>query len=365
MYKKVFLPIGLLAGAVIGGGMFSLPFIFAQVGFLKGLLYLVGVVLLMTTTYLMYADVILKTRGTHNFVSLNDFYLGDLGRFFSVAVSLITMILVLFIYLVLASRFVGPLIVLPFWLLGSVAIFFSLRRLAVIEFLTSLLIVFIIAIIFIWSLPHFSFESFKSIFDGQYTASLFWLPIGPLLFAFAGRAAILELILYSKKNVKETIINSFFAISVVYILFVLSVLFLTGGVVGDDTISSLAGHLPKLLMFLVTVMGLVALWHVYIILGFDSCNILVVDLKWPKLISGLVVVIVPILLYLLGSNNFLVLISLVGGIFAAIENILIVLMWFKLKSKKSFMSKMLGYVTLAAFVIILTHELVAQLYGMG
>ncbi len=359
---------GLFIGAIIGGGIFSLPFVFAQVGLLKGLLYLVAVTILMTVTYLMYADVILKTPGKHNFVSLNKLYLGEVGEFLGIIVSVLIIILVLFIYLVLASRFMGLIFwgpdwitVVPFWFFASLAIFFNIRKLAVIEFLTSLLIALIIIIIFFWSLSYFSLESFKIVFDGKYMPGLFWLPIGPLIFALSGRAGVLELISYSKKNVFKTIINSFFFVSMIYLLFILAILLLTGGVVSDDAISSLSGHLPVFILALLAIMGLLALWHVYIILGFDARNILAVDLGWPKITSSILIIFIPILLYLLGWNNFLILVSLVGGIFAALENILIILMWFKIK--KYSIKRFWGYLAFTVFFIILIHELIERLYA--
>ena len=66
--KHYLLPISMMAGAIIGAGVFSLPYVFAQVGLLSGFVFLVLAAIIVSLVHLFYADLILRTRGRHNFV---------------------------------------------------------------------------------------------------------------------------------------------------------------------------------------------------------------------------------------------------------------------------------------------------------
>lgn len=367
--KKNFLAIGLMMGGVVGAGIFSLPYVFVQIGLGRGFFYLIALTALMIITYLMYAEVLLKTPGQHNYVSLSKLYLGNIAEIFSFLFAVITIFLVLFIYLFLAGKFIGliwpaaPLLLtaLPFWLLASISVFFNLKKLVEVEFVTSAAIGIIVFIIFIFSLPNFSAAVFLTYFSGLPGVS-FWLPIGPLLFALAGRAAVSELANYSKQNLKTNIIFSFIIIAIIYLLFVIGVIFLTNGLVSEDTVSGLSGFLPYFLLVIIALMGLVAVWHVYVLLGFDLYNILTADLKWPERLAGFSIVFIPLILYLINWQSFFLVVSLVGGVFAALENIFIVLMW--LKMKKGELSCWLAYLALAIFMVILVHELAVRLVSL-
>lgn len=366
---------GLLAGAIVGAGIFSLPYAFAQVGLGRGLLLLIFFSWLMTLVNLMYADVLTHTSGKHNFVTLSKIHLGDLAEWFAVVLTVIQMILVMVIYLILALRFVsllwqaGPLLqflaVLVFWLLGSLVISFSLSRLAWVESLTTGVIGLIVLILFVWALPSFSTTNLLNLGWGG-TASL-WLAAGPLLFALSGRVAIAELVTYARKRNLFKIIGSTFAVmALLYFIFVLAVLAVTGGQPSDDTVSGLVGRLPLWLLLALGLMGLVSVWHAYIIVGFDINNILTVDLRWPKALGSLVVIVVPLLLYFVGWRNFFGLVSLTGGIVFALEGIFIITMWLRhrISNRLSLLKNIPRwwvYLSLMVLVIVFVNQFATQL----
>ncbi len=372
IYKSFALPGGLFAGAIVGAGMFSLPYVFARVGFWPGALYVIAIGAVMAIIYGMYADLLITTPGRHNFVSLGRMYLGDMGEWLGVALTVVTMIFVLYIYLILAGRFMGLIVAvppsaagIPLWLMGSAAIFFSLRRIAQIEFIAGACIAAIITLLGAWALRHSASFMVPAPF---FTPALFWLPIGPLLFSFSGRAATSELVRYAaKKNIVKIIVGTLAVIAVIYIVFAASMLSLTGGLVASDGISELAGLVSPAVAALVGVLGLLALWHVYILLGFDAVAILQTDLALSRGKSRFIAIAVPLMLYFVGSGNFFALIALVGGIFAALENICIILMWFRMRARlgsvllKRFPHVVL-YGLLAVFVIIFMHELTARIF---
>ncbi len=178
MYKNIILPASLLAGTIIGAGVFALPFVFKEAGIVTGLFYLGFFSVCFTIIHLMYAEIILKTEGAHRFSGYAKIYLGNWGFWSAILMTIIGMILVLTIYLILSISFTNLIIpvqfnifdsskLLIFWLFGSAAIFLGIRQMAFWEFLITSSIVIIILIIFGYSLGHFDKRIFAPIFNMQ------------------------------------------------------------------------------------------------------------------------------------------------------------------------------------------------------
>jgi len=336
-------------------------------------LWLIFFTWVMAIFHLLYADVLLRTPGKHNFVSLAKIHLGDLAEWLGFVLTVVQMILIMVIYLILFLRFVNliiyfssPLVeliaVLIFWLGGSLIIHAGLKQLALVEALTSAAIALMVVLIFLYGLLDFS--GFYNLTQSGAGLALF---VGPLLFSLSGRAGLVEMINYARQqDVKKVIIRTVVAVAIFYFLFAVGVLALTGGQVSDDTVSGLVGRLPWPVLIFISLMGLLALWHAYIIIGFDINNILTVDFRWPRWLGVVLVVVVPILLYLSGWRDFFGLVSLVGGSFLAAEGILVGAMWLKIR-KKSRTILLRGvppwwvYLPIIVFVLVFVNQLMIQL----
>ena len=99
--KEVLEAITTLVGAVIGAGVLSVPYVIAEAGFLTGLLDLLvlgGFVILL---YLLYGEVVLRTKGVHQLTGYAERYLGKTGK----NVALISM--TVGIYSALIAYFIG------------------------------------------------------------------------------------------------------------------------------------------------------------------------------------------------------------------------------------------------------------------
>ncbi len=335
---SILAPIGILAGGIIGAGMFSLPFVFVSSGALIGLIYLLLAAGAYTVIHLMYADIILRTPGRHRFAGYVARYLGAGPFWLSVLMVVIEMILVLTIYLLLSQGFstliigaVSPLTAIAiFWILGSIAIFFNIKRLALSEGLVTLAMIGIIAVLFGFSLVYGG--GVKNIpLIGQWGS--FLLPLPAILFALSGRVAIPSVIDWFKseqqvhpKAIKKAIVVGTVLPALVYALFVYGVMTLSGQVSADG-VSGLLGVLPGQLLLLIGILGWLSLWSSYILVGLDIERTLAEDLRVPTFLRLVLVVFAPLLLYLLGIQNFLALISIVGGVFLSLEGIFVMAIW--------------------------------------
>lgn len=363
---KLILQTSLLTGTIIGAGVFSLPFVFSQSGFLLGLFLLVIAAIATILTLLMYADLALRTKGEHRFIGFADIYLGKGVRWLTILMTIVEMLLVLTIYLILSASFSSLFLsagselekILIFWFIGSFAVFLTLRRVAFLEFLITGGIIAVIGIVFVLSFSNIEIAKFST-----FNISNFLLPLAPLIFAFSGRVAIPSLVMYSREKVKRAVIAGVAVPAVIYIVFIASVLALSP-TVSQDAVNGLVGVLPKGAILLIGVLGILSLFSSYITIGVDIRRSLLVDLKLPAGLRALIVAGAPLGFYFMGFKSFIGLVDFVGGIFLALEGLMIAAMWIRAKKISNYPSQLLknrGCVSVWFVVIVfgtvLIHEM--------
>jgi len=109
-----------------------------------------------------------------------------------------------------------------------------------------------------------------------------------------------------------------------------SFLSLSGNGVSPDGLSGLY-NAPYPLLFLAGVLGIFALWTSYFFLGVAVRDIFRYDLKLRLLPALVAVIFLPIGLYLAGLTNFLLLMGIIGGVFLAMDSIMAISMYSKIK----------------------------------
>lgn len=376
MCKKLFTPAWLLAGAIIGAGIFALPFVFEKAGILTGAMYLIIFGLVFSIIHLMYADIIAKTAGDHFFSGYAKIYLGNFGFWMTIISSIFGLFLTLVAYLALSASFFQIIFpsgfynfnlfgILVFWLLGSMAIFLEIRKMSFLELFITSGVIFISVLVFIFGIGNFE----KVLAMPVFSFNNLFFPYGVILFSFAGRVAIPAVINYFKKTNQpvseagKSVILGTLIPAIVYILFVFGVLGLSG-VVSENAISGLVGSTSFFVLALIGVFALVSLWDSYFIVGMDVRNSLICDLKFPKFIAGIMVVCLPLFFYFYGLKSFLGLATIIGGVFIAFEGAVISLMWLKtlrMKMERVFLKKLnplFAYVLALVFIGGLVYELI-------
>jgi len=339
-YKEIILPAGLLSSVIIGAGIFALPFVFNEAGFLVGLFYLALFTVVFVIVHKMYAEVIENTKGKHRFVGYAKIYFKKWGFLTTTVTTAIGFTLTLVVYIALAGDFIrlvaptlgeiGPYV---FWAVTSLAVILSLRRLANLEFGITLAMGLIVATLF-----------FAGVFYGDrnippVNLSNLFAPYGVILFALSGRAAISAIHDYydrnkiSKAKLKKSISLGTIIPAIVYVLFVVAVLFLSGESVSEEALSRLT-NIPYALLFLLGSLGIFALWTSYFFLAVEVRDIFRYDFKLNRTLALFAVVAIPIWLYAAGIRNFIGLVGVVGGVFLAIDSIMTISMYSKIKGWK-------------------------------
>lgn len=340
MYRTFILPASILAATIIGAGMFALPYTFAKAGLGTGFFYLALFGGIFSILHLMYAEIGYANEGHHRLVGHAEKYLGRGGRYITAITSTLGMVFTLTIYLVLSMSF-GTLlapqipdyaILIAFWVLGSIVIFWEVNMLARVESLITFGIMLIITTIAIAGFGNAGSSGVQS-----FSQEMMMLPFGAVLFSLAGRVAIPALAGYFKnnnldvKNVRPAIIGGTLTPVVLYALFVVGVIGLSGEV-SEDAVRGISATLHPILVWLTGLLGMLAIWSSYIVVGRDFRKSLEYDFGVPKTFKAIAVVGLPMLLYIGGFQNFLALVALAGSIFVGIESMLTVMIWKKARA---------------------------------
>ena len=348
--------VGLLAATTIGAGMFSLPYIFKESGWLAGIFYLLLLSVAIIFVHYLYWLTLAKVKEKSRLLGLAREHLGNAAFYVAIVSVIIGLFLTLVVYLILAQHFSRLIMPEPasnfgvvlFWLAASLPLFFKLSRLVGAEFLGTLLMVFIVIFVFITGNGGFSGIAPIKIEN-------IFLPFGAILFSLAGWTAIEPMFEWQKRNndskpLSKLALGTLLS-AVVYLLFVLGILG-SSDVISPDTLSGLSSW-PLWKLQLLGWLGIFAIWTSYVPISLEIKNELEKDLRLPMLFSFTAVLFLPLVLFFSGLFNFLSAIGLVGGVFLALQYVFIILVSKKilaLSGLKRFFANLLIFVFMVAAI---------------
>ena len=143
-----------------------------------------------------------------------------------------------------------------------------------------------------------------------------------------------EMLGKNKKTLKKVIIASLIFTAVAYFAFIFLVLGISGSKTSSDAISGLKGFISNKVLGLGLGLGLMTTFTSFIALGLTIKKVFAYDLKIKPTAAFVLSCSVPLILFLLGFQDFLKVIGFVGGIMLGMEGILILLMYKKIKPGK-------------------------------
>jgi amino acid permease len=332
---KAFLATCILAGTIIGAGIFSLPYVVSQLGLVLGFLFLYVFFVIYLLVHRMYADLLAKESGTHDFSFLAHKYFKPFSARITTWIVILELTFVLLVYLTVAPGLLkisfgveGTLYLLVFWLISSLFIFLPLRFTGIAHALATIAIVGIVGLA-VYS--GFSKPLVTSPFESMNLA-LFFLPFGPLLFSFSGRPAISKVVEEQKEAsvsghwfpLKRVIFWGTAIPAILYAVFIISVLKMEPHPL-PEALKSVS--LPADFLRFFGILGLLATWTSYFMAGKNIRDILYKDRGVPSWIGYLIPCVLPIVMFFTVSSSFFLVLSLTGGVFLACEGICIIMMW--------------------------------------
>ena len=227
----------------------------------------------------------------------------------------------------------------------------------------TLLLVFVFCVFSFFGFPEISLNNIP-----PENVSNFFIPYGAILFSFMALGAVPELkeMLKKKKTRILSVITTGLVFSaVIYYIFTIIVVGISGSETSSEAIFGLTNILPKPLISLLYLFAFLSIFTSYLNFSLLYKKILMVDRGVPKNYAWAIAVFLPLILYMLGVQNFIVIIGIIGSVFVGITGILLVMAYLKLVERKTktklqgvHISKLGVYFLIVIFLIGVVAELI-------
>lgn len=322
---------GILAATTVGAGIFALPWVFHNAGWVRATGWLAALSALVIFAGYSYWRTLDAVGERQRLVGLTRTHLGREWSAITLVGVLGGMIFALVIYLILAQRFLAILLPLNptaalilFWAMAVLPASFSIRRFAAFENAGTLLKCLLIVFVFL------SATSYGAMFENSapIVPNLLF-PFGAILFALSGWNAIEPMYEFwrgrrERTNPLGAIIGGTLTIAVLYFIFSAGIIgsLTNGSYLSPDTLSGLVGW-PFWKIATLAVLGLLALWTAYGINAREVENALNKDLRWNPTLTFAIVALSPLVVVLAGFTNIIQAITFAGAVFAGLQYVAI------------------------------------------
>ena len=330
-WRKFIGAVAIIAGTVIGVGVFGLPYVAAQAGFAVTAAYLVWGTVTAILASLVFGELMYRSRHLHRVPGYVADYLGPKwGRvvFTSATVGLLGGQLV---YLLVGGHFLhqllGPILgggewtyVAAYAVAGSLIIYSSGRVLAGSELvMLPFMLVAMGSIVGVAS----SLADWTRLIPIQLSQVL--LPYGVVMFSIWGISAVGETRDYlgarHARLLKPAVVTSYVICAVAYLAFTASVLAATGPATTPDALGGLRDRLGVGVIAPFYLFGILTTFTSYISIGQTIKKIFVYDARWPSAGAWLLTATVPLALVAAGFTNFLLVMGLIGSVTLGVDTI--------------------------------------------
>ncbi len=343
MKRNYFFAITILAGTIIGGGMFATPYVVSKAGLLPLFVYLPILTFVQYTLHSIYAEIILSTPQKHRMPGYVGYYKGERAKKWTLLISIIGKHGALLAYILLGGTFLCGLLS-PYlggdvfiyatilFVIESLIVLFGLRLIAGVEFILSFLLVLLVFLIAFKSQGFFSLDNFTW-FDKEFV----FLPYGPIFFAVGGQAAIPEicrLLNHKKEKIRSAIKWGTIFPAFLMLFFVLVVVGVSGANTSPEALVGLKMYFHNGVITASLVFGLLTIITSFLVISQSLREVYWWDLKMNNKLSWVVACGIPFLLYLLGISNITKVIGLTGSITGGIFGVILILLLFKVKKER-------------------------------
>lgn len=335
----------MMVGGIMGVGIFGLPYVFARAGVALGLIHLLVLGSVMLIMVVSYSELVLQFSGRPRLKTVVEHYLGPVWSRAITALFIVGVWGALLSYIIVGGTFLHTLLSpifggqyfwyqITFFGISSFLLLGGLGLISRLETVFVALMLLLLAVVLTGSSPFIDLTNFLSI---SWTHG--FEPFGALLFATAGLGVIPEIadVLGKSKSylLKRVIIAGSLLVLVIYALFALMIVGVSGSHTSPEAIVGLAPYLGDWLVYIGVVIGVITIFSSFMMIGTQVVSILNVDFKLRYLISWLGAIIVPLVVFLLGARNFIQVISFVGGLVVSLVGLIIVATYLKAKKHPS------------------------------
>lgn len=332
--KNQILAFATFCATIIGVGLFGLPYAASQIGYYPMLIYFGILTIVSILVHQIYAEICLRTNSNHRLPGYAQVYIGNKAKIISILSTGIGLFGSNLAYIVIGSTFLyylfNPifggnqvLYIILFFVPGAILTFLDAKSFSRTELVGLIVITLATVYMLLSGLPKIDIENM--IYFNFAFHNLF-VPYGVILFSLSGMSIIPEVIERLKPNTKSTkdiIAAGIIFCALLYIIFVFLVLGISGKNTTTDALTGLTNILGKKVLIAGYILGLLATFTSYISTSITLKKIFIYDINFKPLLAWFVAVSVPLILYLLGINDFIMIISFVGAITMGIDSLMI------------------------------------------
>ncbi len=341
--KRFLIATASLIGAIIGVGIFGVPYAIARVGVAVAVAYFVVLGAVQLLQHLFLTEAAIACPDKLRLVGLAERYLGRGARqVIGVATvlgswaSLLAYVLVggTFLQVLLAPFFGGSALVyqLVWAIVGFGLIYRGLEFVSKVDFWATVGLIVALIVILGFGLSKVNAANFV-----WYTGQDLIMPYGVILFSLSGLPQILALedILGGKhKNYRRTVVYGTLVAAALTALFGFVVYGLNGAATTPDAVSGMKMVLGPVITVLASLMGFLAVATSFFATGEFLQETFRHDYRLGKLASWLVAASVPFALLFLGAKNFVNVISFSGAVFGGIQAIVVAFLYAAVTKRK-------------------------------
>lgn len=338
--KNFYFALATLIGTIIGAGIFGLPYVFYHSGIFLGVIYLLVLGFITMLIHLLYGEIILRTDKIHRLVGYGEKYLGQPAKMILTLSLIFGLYGSSIAYIILGGEFLNNIFgqfffhnqffySLIFFAVTTVLVYFGLRAFEESEFFLTILLLITVIIILVLGLAKINFTNYQNV-----VLTDAFLPYGVIFFALNGAVAIPELrsiLNKRKKLLKRTIIWGTVIPIIIYLLFALVVIGITGGSTSADTISGLRDKLGDGIVLFGSIFGFLAIATSFLVIALYLKETFIFDYKLTNFTAWLLSCFPPLIFFLAGFVNFIKIIALVGAIMGGVDGIAVILIYLKAK----------------------------------
>lgn len=329
-----------ITGTIIGAGIFGIPFVVHRAGFWTGMLCILILGIALILLNMLVGEISLRTKKLHQLTGYAEKYLGKSGKIWMLIAFGISCYSALIAYTIGVSETLFQLFgvsqlfwMLIFYLIMSVVIYGNLKVLTGSEYFMEFVKFTIFAVLLYFMFTHGRFN--PGHLSGFSFSSLAF-PLGVILFAFGGSAVIpllRNILKRSTKRIPSAIFLGSIIPIVVYALFAVGVVGLTGAYTTEVATVGLAKVFQPPVSWLIHAFALLAMITSMIAFGFVLKWTFIEDFNLSNSESWAITMAVPPLVIALGLTSFYRVLDLGGSFATSITGLLILFIHYRARKK--------------------------------
>lgn len=342
--KVFFYSWGVLTNTIIGVGIFALPYAAVKVGLPLALIYLAILGFVVSVIHWMFGQLALQTPDYKRLVGFAGIHLGRWAQIVAVGITIVGFFGSLLAYIIIGGQFLyefcapffgGSEIAysILYFAAGAVFVYLGIDVISRFEFWGLAVFFLILGVLAFSGVPLMTMENLSA---RAGTARDILFPYGPILFAFWASSSIPEIEEMLGRNGTKKMLGKVIAAAgittfITYAIFITLVVGISGSQTAESALIGLRLALGNDIASILFFFGFITSFTSFIITGLALKKIFAYDLKINKNLAWAIVSAVPIWLFLSGLRDFMMIFSFIGGVFLAIDGILIVLMYQKIR----------------------------------